>query len=386
LFQFLFFITSRMSTSNSHYFAPTAFSPFASERSVIESAPPSFAQPLPLGSTTVYRSFAREECASEFGVDTKPPQMEKFMPHDRTLGLTKPSPLNAFPELKLMPSGIAKFTSFVSRTPPTVLFGKILETLCSSSFGMTVDLQPHSSKMRFNGQGLSGGTRTGFSINFYKNPSWDVVVECCRQEGCVVLFNKLYQRMLTCLGDAILRRLSENSPPTLSDFPLPALPSFPCPPCRPLILSLLDRVSSVFLDQQIQACESLLELSRGDGAVELLGAALDATCSVDVLGVMCCLFKIQSEDAVRMTALMVENLLKLGSTAFMERALQLVAPMCEILDGPVTYQNRDTKRHLSVGLHMIAATRRDAFSAEHLQVLERCPLDPIKVQATIHVA
>jgi hypothetical protein len=277
---------------------------------------------------------------------------------------------------------------------PTVLFGKILETLQSPHFGITVDLQPHSGKLKMKGQGISGGTRTAFNINFYHNPSSDVVVECSRQEGCVVLFNKLYQQLLTCMGDAVLRRLNESGPRRVSNFPLslPALPSFPCPTCLPLIFSLLDRVRSPHLDQQIQACESLLEVSRGDAAAELLDIAINAACGVDVLSVLCCLFKSESEDVVRMTALLLANLLKMGSAAFVEKvSLQMVAPLCEILDGPMTYLNRDTKRHVSTGLHMIAKTRREAFSPVQLQVLERCQMvwDPVikaGVQATIHLA
>jgi len=267
--------------------------------------------------------------------------------------------------------------------------------LQSSQMGMTVNLQPHTGKLKLKGVGLSGATRTEFNVNLYRNPSSDVVVECTKEVGCTVLFNRLYQQLLTCLGDMVMRRLNDNGPRKLSNsFPLslPPLPSLSPPSSLPVLFSLLDRASSPFLDQQLQACESLLETSRGDCGIQLIELALNSASRVDVMGVLSSLFRSESEDVVRITALLLENLLKLGSAAFTERvSRQMVARMFEILDGPMTYLNRDTKRHVSAGLHAIAKTRRDTFSPAQRQALEKCQMDwdPVikaNVQATLHVA
>jgi len=399
-----------MSSSNSNNFAATSlFSPFRLESSFQESTASQIPVPTPLSNPTVYRSLAPKtetRSAANFDLSTPTVFHEQFgfekpslgakmsMMQDSTLALSKPSISNGFqPELKLMPSYISIHTSFVARLDAAPLFGKIEETLQSPDLGITVDLQPHASKLKLKGLGIDGGAKTTFAINLYRNPSSDVVVECTRQEGCVVLFNKLYQRLFICLGDVVVRRLNENSSRKLPHFPLslPPLPSLPCPSAIATIRSLLERARSPLLDHQLQACDSLLEVSRGDSASQLLDMALSEA-EVDVLAVLCCLFKSESEDVVRSTAVLLENLLKLESAAFQEKASsQMVEPMFEILDGPMTYLNRDAKRHISAGLHILAKTRSEPFSPAQRLTLERYQTawDPVikaNVQATLHVA
>jgi len=310
---------------------------------------------------------------------------------DSSLMLTKPSTQSAqgFPELKLLPAYICRHTAFVARLPASQLVAKMWEVLQSTQLGLAVDLEPPSGKPKLKGVGRLNGSKTVFGISLFRNPSSDVVVECKKEDGCTVLFNRLYQQLLTCLGDVVMRRLNDSGSQK-TNFPLALpLPSLPSPPSSSLstLYSLLEMARSQFLDQQLQACETLLEVSRGDSAGQLLELAVSSP-KVDVVAVLCSLLRSESDDIVRIAALVLSNLLKFDSPPFTEKALQTIAPMFEILAVPMTYLNRDTKRHVSAALNVLAKARREAFSAAQRQILEGSQhvWDPIRVQTTLHVA
>jgi hypothetical protein len=71
--------------------------------------------------------------------------------------------------------------------------------------------------------GFSGGTKTDFSVHFFRTTSRDVVVVCTWQGGCVQLYNRLYQHLLTSLGDVIVRK-SDGQPQDVVTFTCPSAP------------------------------------------------------------------------------------------------------------------------------------------------------------------
>jgi len=374
------------------------FSAFSAlERNVSDSNAPSVVPP-PLEST-VWRSVGGISEENNFGVYAQTKSVKSVHSSHLDVGYSKVSALSdsslmltkqglvqasSLPDLKLMPPHIQRHTSFISRCPSGALYGKIVEVLQSGPSGITVDLQPHAGKPKLKGLATSGGTKIVFNLNLYRNPSDECVVECTREEGCTVLFNQLYQQLLAGLGSVVLRRLNESgshksSNPPLSTFPPP--PSLPAPSLSTFVV-VLDLARSPFLNQQIQACETLSELSRGHAASQLLDAAVTQQ---DVAGLLCSLLRSDSEDVVRLVAVVIENLLKFQSPAFTEKALPMITPLFDLLAVPMTYLNRETKRHVSACLHVLAKARGDAFSLDQRQALERGQFvwEP---QATLHVS
>jgi hypothetical protein len=269
-------------------------------------------------------------------------------------------------DLKLVPAHVMRHTSFVARLPASEVFGKIQTSLQNPRFGITVDVRPPTNKFKLKGLGISGGTKTVFSINLFRNQSCDVVVECARLEGCTVLFNRLYQQLLASLGDVVVRRLESNSHriPACS-LSCPSV-SMPCTSSLSVISRLLDRALSPYLDEQLEACEALLAFSHGESARVLLGAA-----DGGVVKVLDALLRSDSEDAVRMGAQMFKNLLE--ETGLKEKLpARLLSHMFELLDGPITYTNRDAKRHISAGLRCIDKTCQYALSSSQRLALQSC--------------
>lgn len=282
------------------------------------------------------------------------------------------------PDLPLAPAWISQHTSFVLRLAPAVAFAKILDILRSTSFGITVDVQPQMDKFQLKGKGMRDETMTYFKKKLYRNMANEVVVECTRQDGCIVLFNKVYQQLLAVLGHEA-RRLVENNlpppPPPLSSLPFPpslrsssAVPSI----SSSLLRNLLNRAGSQFVDEQFQACQALVSASVVENA-----ASWRELSAADVFGTVTLLLKCECEDTAHLAALLLLNLLKLD--AFREAPQTVVAALFALLDSPSSFKNQDTKRQVSAGLRVIAKARKQTFSPSQrntLDVYQKCS-DPI---------
>jgi len=267
-------------------------------------------------------------------------------------------------ELPLVPAWVCVHTSFVVRLPPAAAFAKILDILRSPSFGITVDVQPQSEKFQLKGKGVRDETMTYFKKKLFRNSANEVVVECTRQDGCVVLFNKVYQKLLAALGEEA-RRLVETG---VRATPSTNLQLFPPPPpslssseaCNaPLLRTLLLRAGSNFLDEQFQACQALVSMSTGAAGWRELG-------DVDILAIVTLLLTSESEDTAHLATLLLLNLFKLD---FREASPAMVVALFALLDSPPTFKNQDTKRHVSTGLRVIASTRK-TFSTSQRSTLE----------------
>jgi len=269
-------------------------------------------------------------------------------------------------ELPLVPAWVSVHTSFVVSLPPAAAFAKILDILRSPSFGITVDIQAQNDKLQLKGKGVRAEAMTYFKKKLFRNAANEVVVECTRQDGCVVLFNIVYQALIAALG-ALARRLSDSGLRTASV----GMQSFPPPPpfsssseaCSPSLLrTLLLRAESQFLDEQFQACQALVSVSTAESANtwrELVG--------VDVLAVTTVLLNSECEDTAHLATLLLLNLLKLE---FKKASKALVAALFTLLDLPPTFKNQDTKRHVTTGLRVISQTRKQSFSASQRSTLE----------------
>jgi len=247
------------------------------------------------------------------------------------------------------------------------VFWKIQGALQSPQLGLTVDLRPPNGKLKFHGLGFSGGGRTMFKINFFHNLARDVVVVCARQQGCVILFNRLYQYLLNNLGDVVVRRC-DGQPTEECQWSCPGAPSLSSSALSVMLARLLDRARSPVLDEQLGALEALLEFSQGESRYLLL----EVDCRLELLRLVEFLLRADDDEVLRMGAVLLKNMLALDSAEFNQSVpQQLLFRMLELLEGPMTYLNRDAKRHLSAGLHCVWKTRQDVFTPEQLQVLHR---------------
>jgi len=200
----------------------------------------------------------------------------------------------------------------------------------------------------------------------FRNSAHEIVVECTRQDGCVVLFNKMYQKLLTALGGEA-RRLIETGvrASSLSNLQaLPPLPSVAAPePCSSSLLrNLLSRAGSQFLDEQFQACQALVAVSSAESS-----ATWRELKDIDIFAIVILLLKSESEDTAHLAALLLLNLFKLN---LREAPPAMVLALFELLDSPPTFKNQDTKRHVSAGLRAIVQFHKQLFSASQRNTLE----------------
>jgi hypothetical protein len=265
-----------------------------------------------------------------------------------------------------VPVWVCAHTSFVVRLPPAAAFAKIVDILRSPTFGITVDVQPQTEKFQLKGKGMRDETMTYFKKKLFRNLANEVVVECTRQDGCVVLFNKVYQKLLAALGNEA-RRLVETGLRAASNlqlFPLPpSLSSSSSSACSASLLrNLLLRAGSQFLDEQFQACQALVSVSTAESA-----AGWREIGDVDILAIVTLLLRSESEDTAHLAILLLLNLFKLD---FREATPALVVALFALLDSPPTFKNQDTKRHVSTGLRVIVQSRKQTVSTSQRDTLE----------------
>jgi len=152
---------------------------------------------------------------------------------------------------------------------------------------------------------------TYFKKKMYRNLANEVVVECTRQDGCVVLFNKVYQKLLAVLGDEA-RKMSDSgirtATPDLQVLPPPPLAaSSSSGECNvSLLRTLLLRAGSQFLDEQFQACQALVSISTSSSSESVWRELRD----VDVPAIVTLLLQSESEDTAELAALLLSNLFK----------------------------------------------------------------------------
>lgn len=287
------------------------------------------------------------------------------------LGLVSRSAPSA--DLPLVPAWVSVHTSFVVRLPPAAAFSKIVDILRSSTFGVKVDIQPQNDKFQIKGKVVRDETMTYFKKKLYRNLANEIVVECTRQEGCVVLFNRVYQKLLAALGDEA-RRLSDGvrAAPSLVEFPPPplSLSSAASEPCSvSLLRTLLCRATSQFLDEQFQACQALVSISNHGSVWREVG-------DIDVFAVVTLLLQSESEETAHLAALLLFNLFKLDLRV---ASPALIVALFTLLDSPPTFKNQDTKRHVSSSLRVIVEGQSQKLSSSQRHTLEmyRNSPDPI---------
>lgn len=314
--------------------------------------------PLELGAP-LPQSFSSKELDNAeggFSLGTQPSKAELF-------GVLGSTPVTA--NLPLLPAWVNMHTSFVLRQSPASAFAKIMEILRSPTFGITVDVQSQNDKFQLKGKGIRGETMTYFKKKLFRNSANEIVVECIRLDGCVVLFNKIYQKLLAALGDEA-RRLVETglkAAPDLDPFPPPPPSFLPAEANVSLLRTLLDRAASQLLDEQFQACQALVSASSADSALSWreLGDA-------DVLAVVTTLLSSESADTAHLAALFLLNLFKMEFFKIVSSTL--IVALFALLDSPPTFQNQDTKRHVSSSLRAIVVSRKQSFSLSQLSILK----------------
>jgi len=283
----------------------------------------------------------------------------------------------------LMPAWVSRQTSFILRLQPAVGFTKMVDILRSPDFGIAVDLQPQNDKFQIKGKGIREETITYFKKKMYRNVANEVVVECTKQDGCVVLFNKVYQRLLAALGneaqtlgETTIRSSSQLSfppPPPLqllpssssaSSFPASSSTSSSSSESSSLLRNLLRRAASQFLDEQFQACQALVSATKNSGSAAWWRELGD----VDVFAAVTCLLKSECEDTAHLATVLLLNLFQ--NDVFREAPPAMVVALFELLDLPPTFKNQDTKRHVSQGLRVISQLRKQTFSTTQRSTLE----------------
>jgi hypothetical protein len=328
--------------------------------------------PLELGSSFP-KPFGKElgDAEGDFSLGIQPSKADSF----GMLGLLPRSAPST--ELPLVPAWVSVHTSFVVRLAPVAAFAKILSILRSPAFGITVDVQPQNDKFQLRGKGIRDEAMTYFKKKMFRNVANEIVVECTRQDGCVVLFNKVYQKLLAALGDEA-RRLAETglraapSSSNLQSFPPPPSSLSPSEACSASLLrTLLLRAGSQFLDEQFQACQALVSVSTVESA-----ASWRELGDVDILAIVTMLLKSESDDTAHLATLLLLNLFKLD---FRDASQVMVDALFALLDSPPTFKNQDTKRHVSTSLRIIVQSRKQTFSSSQRNTLEfyQKSMDPI---------
>jgi len=305
-----------------------------------------------------------DNAEGDFSLGIQPTKADSF----GMLGLL-PRSVPVAADLPLVPAWVCMHTSFVVRLPPASAFAKILDILRSPTFGITVDVQPQNDKFQMKGKGIRDESMTYFKKKLFRNAANEIVVECTRQDGCVVLFNKMYQKLLGALGDEA-RRLVETglkaSPsPDLQPFP-PPLPSSlsPSDACNASLLrTLLQRAASRLLDEQFQACQALVSASSAESAA----ASWRELGDVDILAIVTMLLSSESEDTAHLATLLLLNLFKME---FKIVSSALIVALFALLDSPPTFQNQDTKRQVTSSLRIIVESRKQTFSVPQRSTLE----------------
>jgi len=282
--------------------------------------------------------------------------------------------------LKAVPPEITRATSFVAEGAPASVIAGMRNVLENARFPVKVDLQT-SMKPKLIGKAIStsGGATCEFRIRLYRNSSDEVVVECMRNAGCTQLFNQLYRELLSGLADIVLRKFSASaSTPRV----LKSEPSFPqflpqsCarpPPASSSSLStmmscLQQRAKSSRLDEQMQACDALMDISQGAE----WDRALEQPCCADFLSMLEVLVSSADDEIVRAGATLLHRVLNSEGRGFREKASsQLLGRMLALLGGPVTYLTRETKQQLSAALFSIRSTRPQAFTQEQNRELDK---------------
>jgi len=280
-------------------------------------------------------------------------------------------------ELKLVPSFVAKHTAFVVKDGATRTMGSIDDALKS----LSVDVESWSAKCKLKGN-LRGSSKVEIRLQLFRNSSDEVVVECAKDHGDGVEFNAFYKRLLAALGDVVLRKLEGPSAPFSSSlvpfsapqqFEMPtAFDSLLCPPTSPeagslsLVLSrLLKRARSPFFDEQKNALEALMQSAQGEEFLR----ALEQSCP-ELLAAMESLLASPSDEVVRACAALLSQIFV--RVSFKEKASPtLLALMLNILEGPTTYRNRNTKRQISGVLLSLRSGRPEAFSLAQSQALDK---------------
>ena len=375
----------------SHFDSTSPFSPISQSqfRSLEDNLPTAI--PSAFGGGTVYRSVAPLELGApllskpplgvkelgdgegDFALGIQPSKADSF----GMVGLVPRSAVSA--ELPLVPAWVCVHTSFALSLSPMAALTKILEILRSSSFGIKVDVQAQDDKFQLKGKGVRDQTMTYFKKKLFRNSANEIIVECTRQDGCVVLFNKVYQKLLASLGSEARRLsdigLSTPSPPSLSNVPsFPSLPpslSSSEAPSSSLLRTLLLRAESQFLDEQYQACEALVSMSTAESAMSWRELG-----DVDVIAIVTVLLKSDSEDTSHLATMLLLNLLKLD---FREASPALVVALIALLGYPTSFRNQETKRLALDSLRIIVQARKQKFSASQRSTLEfyRNSSDPI---------
>jgi len=365
----------------SNFESTFAFSPMAQWRSLEDDSSPmtihtGFDGPVfrslapEVGAPLPQPSFSSKELSSMDGFSLQPTKADSF----GMLGLQPSSGLVAA-ELPLVPAWVCMHTSFVIDLPPAFAFAKILDILRSPTFGITVDVQSQNDKFQMKGKGIQDETMTYFKKKLFRNSANEIVVECIRQDGCVVLFNKIYQKLLAALGDEA-RRLVETglkaapASPDLQPFPPPSS-SLSYEANASILRTLLDRAASRLLDEQFQACQALVSASSANSAVSWRELG-----DVDLLAIVTMLLSSESEDTAHLATLLLLNLFKLE---FKIVSSALIVALFALLDSPPTFQNQDTKRHVSSSLRVIVESRKQTFSLPQLNTLKfyQRSLDPV---------
>lgn len=309
-------------------------------------------------------SFANKELGdaeADYSLGIQPSKVDSF----GMLGMVPRSVPGA--ELPLVPAWVCAHTSFVVRLSPVAAFTKLLDILRSPSFGVKVDVQAQNDKFQLKGKCVREETMVFFKKKLFRNSVNEVIIECTRQEGCVVLFNKVYQQLLAVFGtDA--RRLVDtglSAATPISSFqsfpPLDSSLSSPEVPNGSLLRTLLLRAGSPFLDDQFQACEALVAMSTSQSL-----ASWRELGKIDVLAIVTVLLKAE-EDTAHLATVLLMNLLKLG---FRETAAPMVAELIALLDSRPTFRNQDTKRLVSDTLRIIVQSRKQKFSSSQRATLE----------------
>jgi hypothetical protein len=373
----------------SHFDSTSPFSPVSQSqfRLLEDNLPTSI--PSAFGGGTVYRSVAPLELGAPFLPKPSPGNKDPDGEGDFALGI-QPSKADSFglvgliprsagsAEVPLVPAWVSVHTSFVLCLPPVAAFTKILEILRSSTFGIKVDVQAQDDKFQLKGKGVRDQTMTYFKKKLFRNSANEIIVECTRQDGCVVLFNKVYQKLLAALGSEARRLvdtgLSATPSPlsnTQSFLSLPPSLSSSEAPSSSLLRTLLLRAESQFLDEQYQACEALVAMSTAGSVVSWRELG-----DVDILAIVTVLLKSESEDTSHLATMLLLNLLKLD---FREASPALVVALIALLDCPTSFRNQDTKRFASDSLRIIVQARKQKFSASQRSTLEfyRNNSDPV---------
>lgn len=258
--------------------------------------------------------------------------------------------------LKPTPEFYEKYSSFISRSPPGKLLAAICDTLSNAS---DCDHEFVKAKNKIRGVArMEPSGRARFVIKVYTHGADSLLVEFHRREGCVVTFNRFYQRILSGLGEHFCRRATSASnakeevssvvscPKPIMTLPMEEGETISCD-VKQVLEKLCDEASCEYLDSQRQALGALAHLTSAAENRSLL----DRNSSVAMLSKV---LASNDEEVLENACRFLVNVC--AEESCREHVVEhLLQELFSVLESPGALENWASKRHVAKAFAILTA-------------------------------